>query len=245
MADLKEAIAKVKGYEKTKKIWRTQHNSIEFQEASRLNQALFQMPLNHASNCQCIEDLFYYINNVTNEKLTKKQQQTMNKFKLKEGIVLTLHAFNEAFTNSNMTDDKAVEILAKYPGHIVSFEIVPKDWKEQVEKFKKSGGKGKGNKVSEDSEFDALVEVCKDKGYPKEEWEHFGKEALTAYVNEKALEDSEGNEEGKALKEKLTALKLKKKAELVKIVQGNKVTYPAAEWEMLTRDELAVYIAGK
>lgn len=189
MDSLAVRIQRVKGYEKTKKTWRTKYKSAEFIEASGLNFALFGMGLNQSPNCQCIEDLFFYINHLTDEKLTQKTANMNRSFNLKAGVVLALHGFNQMVTNDNLTDELALKILKKYPSHIVSFNDFPEDWEKQVAKLKETaetpeGGAAAGSGAGSGNEdLDAkiaainkmkkpeLAEKLTEGKYPVEDWE--------------------------------------------------------------------------
>jgi hypothetical protein len=237
MTELQSQIEKVKGFERTKNVWRTKYSSTEFVQASRLNQALFGIPLNHAAKCQCIEDLFYYINNSTNEKIHQIQNKMNQKFKFKKDTVIMLHGMNETLTEHNLTDEKAVELLSKYPSHIGSFEEFPKDWKALAEAAKKPV---KG----------AAKAAAKAEGDEKKSEETGKGEAAAAGEGEegKGSEDLGADAAAKAeekLANEIAAIKGKKKPELVKYVQKDKKKFPAAEWEELTRDQLADYIVAK
>lgn len=194
-----ERIEIVKGYEKTKRVWRSNYNSVEFVETSKLNVALFGMPLNHAAKCQCIEDLFYYINNLTIEKLTQKIKTMSSNFKLKKDTVIALHGLNEAITNGNLTDEKAIELLKKYPGHHVSFEVLPENWEElcgketKKEEAKKEDGEAdkKGSQVDFllTKKKKELIDLCKKdaKKYPVKEWEELTQKELAQYISDKLV----------------------------------------------------------
>lgn len=188
--DLQERIELVLSFEKTKKDWRAKFNSREFREASALNHLLFGMHLNKKVKCDCVEDLFFMLKSYRKEDINHKQIQMNSNFKLKKGKVIALHGMNEVITNANLTDDKAIELLKKFPGHAKSFEVLPENWQEVVA--------GKPAKTEEDlqAEVDAnikktlkakkLDELKKDaEQFPKEEWENMKKAELEAYIFDK------------------------------------------------------------
>lgn len=195
---LEEKIEAVKKLEKTKKVWRKNYGSAEFKLASSLNMDLYGMPLNQSPNCQCIEDLFYLIKSMTVKTINQKQQQMTGQFKLKVGIVLALHGLNEMVTESNLTDEKALKILKKYPGHIVSFSAYPADWKALVKKDKgettdTTGSEGAGDASGSAGEEDQrailnkkkkseLIKLCQEASYPEAEWEELTAKELVNYI---------------------------------------------------------------
>ena len=128
--ELQERIQKVLSYEKTKSKWRGNHNSIEFVEASKLNNDLFGMPLNRTKKCKCIEDLFYMIARMSTEKLNQIKSKTMAQFELKKDKLIMLHGMSQQISNKNLTDDIAISILTKYPSHIKTFDKFPANWEE-------------------------------------------------------------------------------------------------------------------
>lgn len=152
------------------------------------------------------------------------------KFKFKKDVVIMLHGLNDTLTEHNLTDEKAVDLLSKYPGHIGSFEEFPKDWKALAEAAKKPvKNAGKAAAKAEEKAEEGT-------GTEKEETEEPNADDLAAGAAAKAEEK---------LAAEVAAIKGKKKPELVKYVQKDKKKFPAAEWEELTRDQLADYIVAK
>lgn len=169
--DLGKQINIVLSYESTKASWRNNHSSAEWKAADRLGKVV-GAPLNKSRNCQCVEDLFMVLKLYYRDKnkVKLKQKQIMSKFKLKDGMVLMLHGFTETVTNDNLTDEKAIQILKKYPAHSVSFSEKPSDWKKICAKglpaAKKdvdpgSGGNGNSAKTREEILLDTDVNVLR------------------------------------------------------------------------------------
>ena len=127
-----ERIKYVLSLEGTKKNWRKKHSSVEFQKASQLNRELFGMPLNKVAKCKCIEDMFFMLHRLNVEKLQTINKIKMNQFKLKKGKLITLHGMATAYTEHNMTDEKAISLLKISKGHIKSFEEYPSNWESLV-----------------------------------------------------------------------------------------------------------------
>lgn len=84
------------------------------------------------SNCgSCIKKAYVTIREFINTKiiLTKKQMGQFELHKSKTGISKQIHIDHSVITNDNLTDEKALNILKKCPGHIVTFSRYPENWK--------------------------------------------------------------------------------------------------------------------
>lgn len=192
---MKEKIAKVLSFEKTKKSWRHKRDSPEFKAATSLNYHFFGVHLS-TGKCNCVEDLFFFLKNAPDEIINQKQKQMNSNFKLKSGIMLALHGF-DPINNTNLTDEKAIELLAKYPGHKVSFETMPENVDELIAK-QKAASKKAVSKVSQEntagpgSITDDKVKFLSEKTvaelkelcapYPEEEWKKMNKAKLVEYL---------------------------------------------------------------
>ncbi len=127
--NLKNQIKEVKKLKASVSDWRNNFDSPEYKKASNLNRILFGMALNKRKNCDCVDDLFLMLGKYDSEKIELKQKQMESKFKLKENVMIRLHGV-DVITKDNLTDEKAIELLKKYPSHETSFESLPKNWKE-------------------------------------------------------------------------------------------------------------------
>lgn len=142
--ELKEQINLVLSYESSKQSWRHDYGSNEWRAASRLNEMLFGMPLNRSKNCQCIEDLYFMIKHNYNSEIINQKQYIMdnqNEFKLKDGVVLQSHG-HDVYTNANLTDEKAVAVLASNPKCAKFFAQLPKGWKKRAEDYNANPNSG-------------------------------------------------------------------------------------------------------
>ena len=103
---------------------------------------------------------------------------------------------HEPLTNANITDEKALNLLKKYPGHIASFEKMPNNIDELLGKETKKTEKKVDENVDEQSMIDAKVmETLKSKTvgelreiageYPSNEWESMKKAELVQYLFDK------------------------------------------------------------
>jgi len=131
--DLDFLIKQVLEFKPTIKSWKNKFETNEYRLTSKLHELFFGTPLNRVKNCGCVDDFFTYIASLSQEKINLKKIQMENKFKLKSGIVLVLHGLNMELTSANITDEKAITLLKKYPVHIKSFESYPANWEELVE----------------------------------------------------------------------------------------------------------------
>lgn len=126
-----EKIQEVLSYEKTKQIWRSNPNSIEWIEANKLNFLLFGIHLNKSAKCECIEDLFFALkrDNIIN-KITEKMEK---EFFLKKGVLV--QSFNHDAISEHSTDAECLNALNANPGIIKFFDKVP-DWFKDGKKKK-------------------------------------------------------------------------------------------------------------
>jgi hypothetical protein len=193
--NLHERISLVLATEKTKKVWRNKFESTEYKQASSLNYELFGMRLNKRIGCQCVDDLFFMLRSYTSEKITLKQKQIMSQFELKKNKMIVVHG-HEPLTNANMTDEKALILLKKYPAHVSSFEKLPNNIDELLGKPQLKAKKTDDN-VDEQSMIDSKVmetlksktvgelrEIAKE--YPANEWESMKKNELVQYLFDKS-----------------------------------------------------------
>ena len=129
--DLEQQIKLLLSYEGTKQIWKNVHDSKEWILANEIASVIMREPLNRVPNCGCLTDLFYTVKNISKSKIKLKQLQMENEFELKPGILLFLDGTH--YSNANITDDKSIEILKRFPIKIKDFIRYPKNWKELTE----------------------------------------------------------------------------------------------------------------
>lgn len=127
--NLESEINKALSYESTKELWRNKHDSEEFKFIKQVG-ATIGSTITNDKGCKCIERFFMLAHAYSrdNEKINLKQKQMESKFKLKEGKMIGVNGTH--YSNANITDEKAIEILTKYPSHIATFETYPGNWKE-------------------------------------------------------------------------------------------------------------------
>lgn len=122
---MNDLLNRVLSYEATKAIWRSNVNSIEFQEASKLNLLLFGLKLNAAKKCECIEDLFFMIKKPN--ILNKLEMEENRQFFLKKGKVIQSFACD--IITEKSSDKEMIAALKASPGLIKFFDRFPEDWK--------------------------------------------------------------------------------------------------------------------
>lgn len=124
--DIEQLIESVKASEATKSNWRNKHDSEEFRNASKLNKLIFDKPLNHAKKCECIEDLFFYLNrkNVKSQIMEKQKKV----FVLMPWKIVT--SFLHETISVHSTDEQCIEALKASPGIIKFFKSYPENWRE-------------------------------------------------------------------------------------------------------------------
>jgi hypothetical protein len=126
--NLKDQIKLLQSYESSKKNWRNVHTSNEWILADKVASIIMSQGLNKSKNCGCLDDLFIMLKTISQTKIELKMKQENNKFKLKPGILLFLGGTH--YSNANITDEKSIEILTKFPTKIKDFETYPEDWEK-------------------------------------------------------------------------------------------------------------------
>ena len=129
--DLAEEIIIALSYESTKEDWRNKHESKEFRFVKQLGYTIGS-PITNDKGCRCIERFFMLAHAYSrdNEKTNLKQKQMESKFKFKDSIVLGFGGSH--YTNANLTDEKAIEILKSNKANLANFETYPDDWELMI-----------------------------------------------------------------------------------------------------------------
>lgn len=124
-----ELIQRVIQSEKTKNVWRTKFDSIEFKEANLLNQSLFGEKLKPLEGCECLPTFFFKLNVLRSKnKIFEKMEK---KFFIKKGKILMNHSFASPL-GFHSSDEDCIKLLKLNEKHINSFEKVPDNWREIV-----------------------------------------------------------------------------------------------------------------
>lgn len=80
----------------------------------------------------CPNKISGYIKSIKNLKNKPIMENTNQKFVLKEGVMIPVAGTSEAYSSKNLTDEKAIELLASNENRISLFFKYPEDWKKQV-----------------------------------------------------------------------------------------------------------------
>ncbi len=126
--DLNKEIKVVLSYEASKSKWKNNPASKEWKRANKVAIVVMGQGLQRKRNCGCIDELFIMLKTLSQKRINQKQTQMSNKFRLVDGKMISLNGTH--YTNDNITDEKAIEILTKFPSHIVTFVNAPDNWKE-------------------------------------------------------------------------------------------------------------------
>lgn len=135
------------------------------QHVFKLHKKIFEEA---CSNCP--GKLQGYINNL--KKYNPQKQKIMSDkklFQLKKGVVVPVAGTSESYSNANITDEKALELLAANPNRKALFAVLPNDIDELIEQFKNSS-----SQKSDDDDSKELVKI--------------GDYSLTVEETEKVLE---------------------------------------------------------
>lgn len=79
--------------------------------------------------------------NPNTEKMETNKKDTKPDFKLKKGKVIVMAGTSKSYSEHNITDEKAIELLSKNKNRISLFEKFPKEWEKKVEKFEEAKAK--------------------------------------------------------------------------------------------------------
>lgn len=85
----------------------------------------------------CPGKLQGYINNLKKYNPQKQKIMSVKKlFQLKKGVIVPVAGTSESYSNANITDEKALELLAANPNRKALFAVLPNDVDELIEDFK-------------------------------------------------------------------------------------------------------------
>jgi len=126
--ELEQLIEEVLANQSTSNKWKNDFKSPEWIAASNLNKELFGMYLNQSVGCQCLKDLYLYINN--QEKKQRIMEKKTARFVLKPGLIM-LHGESKQFSQHSSEQD-LMYLLSKHPDKINKFERYPENWEEIV-----------------------------------------------------------------------------------------------------------------
>jgi hypothetical protein len=138
-----------------------------------------------------IRQAYYKINaHLKNPNVMKLQGEKANKYKLKNGVILIHPQTSQMYSNMNLTDEIAEEILAIMPNAIARFDKVAEPKMEvkkdaELEQKSKEPKKSKKEYILESLQsmtLKELKEIAKDKKYPKKEYQSLNKKSIIEYL---------------------------------------------------------------
>ena len=148
---MEQLFNRVKASESSKSIWRSDHDSIQFKAASKVNKILNGIPLNKAPRCECLEDLFFQL-----KRMNVKQKINImesKQFYLKDVMIMS---HNCKAVTKDSSDADLIAVLKVSESHIKHFEKYPENWREICGLDKESEAV-EGGPVNEEVEEDSTV----------------------------------------------------------------------------------------
>lgn len=99
----------------------------------------------YPSNCSScpVEKQFNMLMDVSDEQ--SLETLLNRRYKLKDNDTISIGP--DDYNNSNLTDEKAVELLHKYPGLHSRFQILPEDWEEEAADFEEKKAEDETPKI--------------------------------------------------------------------------------------------------
>jgi len=115
--------------------------------------------------------------NPNTEKMETNKKDTKPDFKLKKGKVIVMAGTSQSYSEHNITDEKAIELLSKNKNRISLFEKFPKEWEKKVEKFEEAKAEAKLEAETQEKEeaLKAKINSLIEKGFVRIE-DNFNKE---------------------------------------------------------------------
>lgn len=125
-----EKVKRVIASKDRKQTWRKDYKSKEFQEANEVNQFLFGNTLEQKEGCECVEILFFNLQNRYKQEhvITMENKQ----FVLRKDAVIMNHAFSKPLTHASSDEDmvKLLQISKVFQKH---FDRLPSNWEAIVD----------------------------------------------------------------------------------------------------------------
>lgn len=128
---------------KLQKIWDTDYQTIVRGKDNGVPFLTYVFQLHYklfGKTCStCPSNLPGYIKSLKNLNTSNQMKTTETKnFKLQEAVTIPIPGTSKAYSNHNLTDEIAIELIAKNPNRKALFVVLPKDVDAQVEAFLKS-----------------------------------------------------------------------------------------------------------
>jgi hypothetical protein len=131
--------------EKLKKLWDADYQTIVSGKDNGVPYLKYLFELHFklfGETCShCTSKYAGYIKNIKNlnpKKIMSKKVITLGAFRLNEMTTIPVRGTSIAYSNANLTDEIAIELLAANPNRKILFAKLPEDVDAQIEAYKKS-----------------------------------------------------------------------------------------------------------
>ncbi len=84
----------------------------------------------------CPQKIKTYIQRIKNFEMKKTKNTTEQKYKMKSGKVIHIRGTHEVYSEHNLTDDVAIQLLAENPNRKVLFAKLPENWETEIQEVK-------------------------------------------------------------------------------------------------------------
>lgn len=125
-----ELLNRIKSYIPSMNNWKDKFDSIQRIEADRFSRFYFGEALEKRKGCGCVEDFINIAKFITFDHITKKLEKMQRQFEIQKGKLISLGSSD--YTNDNITDEKALQILEQAPGFINYFSKYPSNWRDMI-----------------------------------------------------------------------------------------------------------------
>lgn len=83
----------------------------------------------------CPNKINGYIQKIKKFKIKEIMEISKSEFKLKEGVIIPVPGTSEVYSKSNLTDDKALELLSQNINRKALFDVVPEDLEDRIKNY--------------------------------------------------------------------------------------------------------------
>ena len=163
--NLKKNIQEVISYISTVNEWRNDFSDPRRKKADSLNQLLYGESFQKIKGCGCIDDFLNVLTFWNDDKIKLKIKQMAGLYRMKKGELVGFGGSH--YTEANMTDNKAIEILSRFPNLIDLFDEFPENWNKKKEVRTNREIELYALNKSELRELCVVIAVCKEIESPK------------------------------------------------------------------------------
>lgn len=138
--------------EKLQKIWDNDYQTIVRGKDNGVPFLTYVFELHYklfGTTCSsCPNKLPGYVKSLKNLNTSNQMKTSENSnFKLQERVTIPIPGTSKAYSNHNLTDEIAIELIAKNPNRKALFVVLPKDVDAQVAAFLKNKASAEGTKL--------------------------------------------------------------------------------------------------